>query len=486
MFMLEKVGFKNYKCFKDATEINIAPLTILCGVNSSGKSSVLTSLLTLKQSCESNSDVLSLALNGNYVNNGLFEDISYKKNKEPVIFETEFCLGSREKGTAKNEVRSFKELCRLYSNILCKMEDIERIKISFSCKVAEDRKAGAIVVAQDIKLDVRANNNKNMCTKIHLTHTKDKTYEIVLKNMPIPKLINEELTLKAVCYSEGLKIVSAYILSTSPTIKLRNNNLPLQLCTIFRIVSSMFSGIKHLAPLREYPKRVYLLGSSQNDIGISGENTPYVLKQNEKVTKRGLILPPKENESFQLDTKDIKLGDAVNSWLSYLGLNTYNISNETEAFKMDISGYNVANVGFGVSQALPIIAAGLMQDKTETLLLEQPEIHLHPRAQMNMADFLLSLACSGRNLIVETHSDHIINRLLRRMLEAESDNLINKCIKIYFVGTELKDGEPSTNIIPLEVDRVRGFVNAPEDFFSQFGSETNKIFNAGMQNLQRS
>ena len=75
----------------------------------------------------------------------------------------------------------------------------------------------------------------------------------------------------------------------------------------------------------------------------------------------------------------------------------------------------IADVGFGVSQLLPILVIGLRSGRASLLILEQPEIHLHPRLQANLADFLLTLAASGRRIIVETHSDHFINRLRRRI-----------------------------------------------------------------------
>ena len=77
----------------------------------------------------------------------------------------------------------------------------------------------------------------------------------------------------------------------------------------------------------------------------------------------------------------------------------------------------IADVGFGVSQLLPILVLGIRSDESSLLLLEQPEIHLHPKLQANLADFLLTLAEQGRRLIVETHSDHFINRLRRRIAE---------------------------------------------------------------------
>lgn len=75
MSMFNNIYIKNYKCFKDSNSLELAPLTILCGVNSSGKSSIINSLLTLKQSYDDISVTNSLKLNGPYVKNGTYADI---------------------------------------------------------------------------------------------------------------------------------------------------------------------------------------------------------------------------------------------------------------------------------------------------------------------------------------------------------------------------------------------------------------------------
>ena len=84
--MLKSISLKNYKCFKDETTIDIAPLTVLCGVNSSGKSSILKSLLMLKQSYEDNNAANNLIFNGKYVDNGSFNEIHSYPNLPKKLY----------------------------------------------------------------------------------------------------------------------------------------------------------------------------------------------------------------------------------------------------------------------------------------------------------------------------------------------------------------------------------------------------------------
>lgn len=115
-------------------------------------------------------------------------------------------------------------------------------------------------------------------------------------------------------------------------------------------------------------------------------------------------------------------------------------------------------------------------EKGDILLFEQPEAGLHPKFQLVIADTLLTYALTGRTVVVETHSDHIINRLLRRLIE--NPRLINR-VKFYFID---KNSEPQ--ISSIEMNPVNGFINAPLDFFSQFGDESMKIYNASINNLE--
>ena len=162
--------------------------------------------------------------------------------------------------------------------------------------------------------------------------------------------------------------------------------------------------------------------------------------------------------------------------MEYLHFGEYTLKNALETIQLNITDYNISNVGFGISQVLPIIVSGLIKYENELLLLEQPEIHLHPTAQMCMADFLVSMALNGKGVIVETHSDHIINRIVRRMMENE---LINKKIKIYFVDQNNDGISTIENII---VDPIRGVLTENENFFTQFASETEKIVRVGFTN----
>jgi len=130
---------------------------------------------------------------------------------------------------------------------------------------------------------------------------------------------------------------------------------------------------------------------------------------------------------------------------------------------------------------LPIVVMGLRSPETSLLLFEQPEIHLHPKLQANLADFFLRLAVSGKRLLVETHSDHFINRLRRRIAEDPTDELKEK-VSILFVRPP-HDGQGAI-IEPLQVNQYGVIENWPPDFLPESADEAEAIFRAGLEKRQ--
>lgn len=139
---------------------------------------------------------------------------------------------------------------------------------------------------------------------------------------------------------------------------------------------------------------------------------------------------------------------------------------------MQISGnhseVNLSDVGFGVSQVLPVIVQCYYAPNNSTIILEQPELHLHPNAQTGLADLFLDVIDSQssdrtpRNiqLLVESHSEHFLNRLQRRIAEDQTGGLQEK-VKLYFCSNE--KGE--SKIEELRLNEYGQIENWPKDFF---------------------
>ena len=275
-----------------------------------------------------------------------------------------------------------------------------------------------------------------------------------------------------ICYFSGVRLNNLY----KRRLDYKVGNALANILTVFRVIANQYAGMKFIAPLRETPKRYYVSDRNVNDVGVAGEDTALLLAKEKKKARKEIVQPPSQDETYEFECKKESLLDSIQKWLSYFDLGSVEITGK-EIVRLNISGHNIVDVGFGVSQILPIITQGLYMQKEETFILEQPEIHLHPKMQMKMADFILSLALSEKNVITETHSDHIINRLCRRIMENEK---LQKIVNIYFIDKD-KNGNVTYELV--NIDKVDGITIENENFFYQFASETEKIVDVGYKNM---
>ena len=177
--------------------------------------------------------------------------------------------------------------------------------------------------------------------------------------------------------------------------------------------------------------------------------------------------PPFDRSYEELDWHFLGYSDflnAFNSWVSYLEMEISQVESVMDGpnplLKVqgkDDNSRNIFEVGSGVSQVLPVIAICLLAKPDEVVCIEEPESNLHPSAQAYLADFLLSMAASGRQIIIETHSPNIIDRIRLRKAHKKS-------------WKKLKDKKWISS--SLSVDKYAGVVNV-NDFVEP---EINIIF----------
>lgn len=505
--MLKSISLKNYKCFKDETTIGIAPLTVLCGVNSSGKSSILKSLLMLKQSYENESPYNEMLFTGDYVDNGFFDDIIYHEKIEDIIdFDTfeisnTFILrdNSYQNGYSirkRQDSSSFRELKRIYYTRNVAVDCFE-LKVSLEvAKQHTDEEKSLITYIENnyvktftLEIELKSKNAYIQSKKSKLCISKNKnndmrSYNIKYENLPnnfgIPQTGNFDCT----CYFSKMHLSNIFQKKMNDDVKAIR---PI-LLSICNIVASQYSGIDFIAPLRHNPERNYLIKGNVDSVGITGENAPVLLAkiQDDNIwtdvfcpyIKSENIKNPDENNRQFLSYRSL-----LQQWMTYLGLGDIELKGNGSFVNLNISGHSIADVGFGVSQTLPILLEGICMYPDQTLLLEQPEIHLHPQMQLGMADFLITLAKHERNIILETHSDHIINRIVKRIMEDPSlveEN--NPIIRIVFLD---KDNPLPPKKIDITVDKYKGVTNGSKNFFTQFGFEQMEIAKTGYENHKR-
>ena len=255
----------------------------------------------------------------------------------------------------------------------------------------------------------------------------------------------------------------------------------------FRSVENHFrdffaNSVKYLGPLRDEPKPLYPLESLANttDVGFKGEHTAAVLDLNRDRLVTSIDVDKFEKEQkYQAARRP--LGAAVSGWLSYLGVaesvvttDRGKIGHELQVNTAEIDkSHDLTNVGVGVSQVLPIVVMALLGQRGSLLIFEQPELHLHPKVQARLGDFFLAMSLLGKQCIVETHSEYLIERFRRRIAEDESD-LYAQLISVYFF--EMQDGQ--TQFRNVKINEYGSILDWPADFFDQAGNETEHIITA--------
>lgn len=237
--------------------------------------------------------------------------------------------------------------------------------------------------------------------------------------------------------------------------------------------------VRYVGPLRHAPHLPFGTAPDPDagDVGISGEHTAAILQAKGLVRTR-YPLPPAQEES----DRRLTLNDAVNEWLHFFGLAEKLAVHEGTPL---VYGINVTPpgldqpvalgaVGVGVSQILPVIVQCLVAGPGTLIVLEQPELHLHPAAQQRLADFLRACTDWGQRILVETHSEHFVLRLRRRIAEDESNDLGRQIVILFAERDEAGD----TAYRKVELSESGGVIDWPAGFFDQGPNEALELLAA--------
>lgn len=252
---------------------------------------------------------------------------------------------------------------------------------------------------------------------------------------------------------------------------------------ISEAMESFFSTeIHYIGPLREEPQVVY--SSEQalqaNDVGSRGEHTAALLhyRRHQRIA---YVTPEAVEQGVSCEPVEGTLEAAVGAWLAYLGVaesfETADRGQLGHEMRIRTTGsakyHDLTNVGFGVSQVVPVIVGALLAQPNSVLILEQPELHLHPRVQSRLGDFLISLSYLQKQVICESHSRHLIDRIRRRVAEAEASALRDSAA-VYFLTTR----EGQTVVRPMCINEFGAYAEWPDGFFDESEQESDLIVRA--------
>jgi Uncharacterized conserved protein len=435
-----KISIKNFKTISELNGFDFNSINIISGVNSSGKTSFIQFLLMLKQTLEMQSANPALVFDGNWVKLGNFIDLVYKKNATNSIgFELQF-----DKGYIKDKFPAIYgiENITLKVDYLLNRTEMYLSNINISYQTSKRKHF----------VDFNYNNGSY---KIH-------SDSALLVN-EFNELINAQGNINTISFFPTIFFTEIdnpkypeYDKNPTTTTAIEVKTREIQ-----NIVNDFFSSISYIGPLREEPQDLYSSNGKNKYIGSKGE---YAAQFFEEEANNTVVFYDIQNSEL----KEMPLSSAVKYWIC----DVFNLAKDikTEKYKDSyvvkiVNHYDVETtirqVGFGISQVLPIIVEGLRMSQDGILILEQPEIHLHPKVQSMLFDFIYSLSLTGKKIIIETHSDHFITRMRRRI--AESNNNLDKKINLVFV--EQRESEHLFQ--KLDLDDMGTFEYFPNDFVEQ-------------------
>jgi len=451
--MITELSLKNFKVWKQVEGMRFAPITGFFGTNSSGKTSILQLLLLLKQTVESSDrlQVLNFGDERSAAKLGGFRDVVFR----------------HEHGAAL----SWKIKWRVDRELEIGNPDAEDTQL-FS---GSEFQFEAHIKDYRGRLGVKGVRYNFAGHEFSMSRKKGRREAYVLAVQPEDRLrfVRNpgrawDLPAPVKCYGFPNKVYGYY----------QNAWLLAQLQHEFE---RLFSQVMYLGPLREYPGPQYTwAGSQPTDMGQRGEK---VIEAILAARDRGMMV------SRGRRRPRVTLEQRVPEWLKELGLihsflveavapesNIYRLKVQRTASAVPVL---ITDVSFGVSQILPVIALCYYVPKGSTLVVEQPEIHLHPSVQSGLADvFVDAINTRGIQIIFESHSEHLLRRLQRRIAEQK---LAAEHTALYFCDPD----EQGFGLKPLEVDLLGNVTNWPKDFFGDEFGEMAAMSRAALQRQQK-
>jgi predicted ATPase len=413
---ITQISVSRYKSIYEECSIAVHPLTILAGANSSGKSSIMQPLLLLKQTLEATYDPGPLLLNGPNVQftstKQLLSKSPGKERTDSFSIQVNLSEESYFRDTFKQQPRKEIELIEMaYKSeqeqvILTPYMNHEDILRLFPL----DLKNVLQTLTEDIKSQTEWIVGRNRCFldfKLSWKSSKD-----------------DKLTVSS--------FFSIRLLNTFQT-------------HIRKII--------HVPGLRGNPERTYKTTAIGQEFPGTFENYVASVVNNWQITKD----PHLQELANALETLGLTYAvEAKKFDDTQVELRVGRLPRRSKSKASDM--VSIADVGFGVSQTLPVLVALLVAEPGQLVYLEQPEIHLHPRAQVAMAEILANAAKRGVKVVVETHSDKLI--LAIQSLVAEG-NLSPDLVKLHWF-TRQEDG--ITKVNSADLDETGAFGDWPEDF----------------------
>ncbi len=429
------VRWKNFRGFRDTKWVRIAPLTIVIGANNSGKSSLLAPLILMQQTIQSRDPNTPLVTRGDTTDVGFYRDYSHRHDVgNDIEFGFKFHTHARTKGERLKPIATYPPgaFKSTFSHVVSGKDlTLQRYDLFdiFDRKMLsiEQSKSGYKVDAG--ALGEMSNDEQKAIASSRPVNFLFSSSSVLYRLQKLDERNNTD----TFDFEETSEAFRKYLAISSYA---------------FEEIRRQLYNFYYIGPNREQPKRAYdYFGNEPSGVGKEGEYFAEMLKGGTE-----------------------ELRGKVNKWVRKLGIGRAieidDLSGDLfSIYLRSLNGKdrnNIADLGFGISQILPIVVQ-LMAAREESLtIVKQPELHLNPKLQRNIADIFVDRATSDRRVAIETHSEHILLRI--RTLVAEGKISPND-IALYFVE---RHGATSS-ATKIEISEL-GHIQPnewPRDFFSE-------------------
>ena len=426
-----KLTIKNVRCFADEQHFDIRPLTFLVGENSTGKTTVMSCFSTIYD-CISKGGWHIPDFNKDPYFMGSFVDIARKSDEKNKYQKTSFELGITHNAS--------------------------NIKYNFHFK-KQDKVAEPIL--SQVSVDF-----------------KDMTFLSEKKNQEIIYMIknknNEILFQKSACDSDDISL-SAYIIDPYIPRFLEEVSTNQKEKVAFEAWKELRSHRKqyfseeifNLAPIRSKPQRTY--NPIKESHSSEGSEIPVTL----------LRLSHQDDIWKKVRKKLIDFGKS-SGLFSDVEVKKYGSTGEPFQLQFQVRGIqsNIIDTGYGISQILPLLVrlftSGIQRKRYPTrkegtrFLLQQPEVHVHPKAQAELASLLVQSAKMNNSFLIETHSDYILDRI---RIEIRKGNISHHHVSLIYLEP-VKNGVQAHNIL---FDSQGNLVKVPTGYRNFFIKESNRL-----------
>ena len=451
--MLTRLYLKNFRAFEEQS-VDLSKINLFFGPNNAGKSSLLSALNLVCQTVKSSDIDADILLSGRFEDFGSYYDMvngNDESKQITILIEAELAIPHRSYVHPKHGGRQL----RIKET---KQRGHLEIKIGYRKDRHEVRLLASEIRIPEENLLIRTRRNQlGRHVVDSMKGFKDlsieKMEQMVLVRNLIPTVL-VPLVSRDPAYEE-LRAIRSFTLGMRREI----------------------NKVEFIGPFRSSPQRLYLLtGESPANVGRHGERALEIMMQDEKRKGR------EKKELMKL----------VSDWLkeAEIARRIYTMPMTDRYFEVIVQNFytgeeeNLTDVGFGCSQILPVLIAGFNVEEGGIFIVQEPEIHLHPKAQAELGSVFKVLHKRGVQLIIETHSEHLLLRLQSHVARGD---IKAKDVNVYYVDPAAKRKRKKGKIITkIEIGEEGYFTQEwPRGFFPELLQEAERLAGLSMKKERR-